>query len=59
MTPNSETAKPKRLYFKTYLQFIKNSIGSQAYRNFYIQNPDGSEQDAKSLAADRGNAHRW
>jgi hypothetical protein len=40
------TAKPKRLYFKTYLQFIRNSIGTQMFRNFYIEAPDGTQLDA-------------
>jgi hypothetical protein len=45
MNPATNTAT-KRLYFKSYLQFIRNSVGSQAYRNLYIQGADGSEQDA-------------
>lgn len=44
MTP--ESSKPKRLYFKTYLQFIRNSVGTEMFRNFYIQTSDGNEMDA-------------
>ncbi len=40
--------KPKRLYFKTYLQLIRNSVGTEMFRNFYIQLADGSEIDALS-----------
>jgi hypothetical protein len=40
--------KPKRLYFKTYLQLIQNSIGTEMFRNFYIQMADGAEMDALS-----------
>lgn len=36
----------KRLYFKTYLQLLENSVGSAAFRNFYMQAPDGTEFDA-------------
>ncbi|HEX8762764.1 MAG TPA: hypothetical protein VF733_03310 [Candidatus Saccharimonadales bacterium] len=38
--------KPKRLYFKTYLHLIQNSVGSEMFRNFYIQTSDGQEMDA-------------
>lgn len=40
--------RPKRLYFKTYLQLLHNSVGSQMFRNFYIQLPDGTKRDALS-----------
>lgn len=29
--------KPRRLYFKTYLQIIRNSVGSNMFRNFYVE----------------------
>ena len=45
--PSSEE-KPKRLYFKTYLQLIRNSVGTEMFRNFYIQAADGAEMDALS-----------
>ena len=35
--------KPKRLYFKTYLQLIHNSIGTAMFRNFYIETSEGIE----------------
>lgn len=40
--------KPKRLYFKTYLQLIRNSVETEMFRNFYIQTADGKEMDALS-----------
>ncbi len=46
--PDSNEEKPKRLYFKTYLQLIKNSVGTEMFRNFYIQTSDGTEMDALS-----------
>lgn len=46
--PGSGEEKPKRLYFKTYLQLIRNSIGTEMFRNFYIQMADGTEMDALS-----------
>jgi hypothetical protein len=50
MAENSETKqfddKPVRQYFKTYLKFINNSIGSNAYRNFYVKTLSKGEFDA-------------
>jgi hypothetical protein len=48
MQTNSEIdkQKPKRLLFQTYLQLIRNSVGTQMFRSFYIQVPDGSRVDA-------------
>src|ERR1700694_971831 len=40
--------KPERLYFQTYLQLIRNSVGTSMFRNFYIRYPDGKEVDAMS-----------
>jgi hypothetical protein len=37
--------KPKRLYFKTYLQLVHNSVGTGMFRNFYVQTADGQELD--------------
>jgi hypothetical protein len=34
----------KRLWFKSYLQTIQNSVGSNLFRNFYIEE-DGEERD--------------
>lgn len=48
--PDSEQ-KPKRLYFKTYLQLIhNNSIGTAMFRNFYIETSEGT-MDAVSDGA--------
>ena len=38
--------KPKRLYFKTYLQVISNSVGSNLFRNFYVTTAYRGEFDA-------------
>ena len=50
MTTNNDTnqteSKPRRLYFKSFLKFISNSVGSQAYRNFYVETPEKGEFDA-------------
>lgn len=43
---DTEPAKPQRLYFKTYLQVIDNSVGSNLFRNFYVTLPDRGEFDA-------------
>jgi hypothetical protein len=53
-TNSSESGKEKtkRLYFKTYLQLIKNSMGTRMFRNFYIQNSDAIERDAVSDGSD-------
>jgi hypothetical protein len=38
--------KPRRLYFKTYLQVIRNSVGSNMFRSFYVTTPGRGEFDA-------------
>jgi hypothetical protein len=38
--------KPKRLYRKTYLQMIRNSVGSAMFRNWYIHTSEQGEFDA-------------
>jgi hypothetical protein len=38
--------KPKRLYFKSYLKMIENSVGSNMFRNFYATTPSRGEFDA-------------
>ena len=38
--------KPQRLYFKSYLQVIRNSVGSNMFRNFYVKTTERSEFDA-------------
>jgi hypothetical protein len=48
MEASRREEKPKRLYFKTYLQMIRNSVGTEMFRNFYIQSGDGKEVDAVS-----------
>ncbi len=42
----SENTTPKRLYFKTYLQLIRNSVGTEMFRNFYIQTATDDVIDA-------------
>ena len=38
--------KPTRHYFKTYMQMLYNSIGTNMFRNFYVSKPDRGEFDA-------------
>lgn len=38
--------KPERLYFKTYLQLVRNSVGSNMFRNFYVRTNSKGEFDA-------------
>ena len=38
--------KPQRLYFKTYLQVMRNSVGSNIFRNFYVTTSGKGEFDA-------------
>lgn len=42
----ADAEKPKRDYFKTYLQLIRNSVGSEMFRNFYVSTADRGEFDA-------------
>ena len=35
----------KKLIYKTYIQTIKNSLGSKLFQNLYIKNQDGDEID--------------
>jgi Bacteriophage peptidoglycan hydrolase len=46
MTDNSDSRKPQRLYFKSYLKVVNNSVGSNLFRNFYVQTDDRGEFDA-------------
>ena len=43
---NQQTDKPVRLYFKSYIKLIHNSIGSNLFRNFYVKTDDQGEFDA-------------
>jgi hypothetical protein len=38
--------KPKRLYFKSYIKLIQNSVGSNLFRNFYVETPERGEFDS-------------
>lgn len=38
--------KPTRLYFKSYMQLIRNSVGSNMFRNFYVKTDSQGEFDA-------------
>ena len=51
-TPDPD--KPKRLYFKTYLQVVRNAVGTSMFRNFYVQTADGKEMDAMSDGSNSG-----
>lgn len=46
MDSNIAEEKPVRLYFKSYLQAIRNSVGSNMFRNFYVRTPERGEFDA-------------
>jgi hypothetical protein len=46
MPIGSSEEKPKRLYFKSYLRVIRNSVGSNMFRNFYVTTPERGEFDA-------------
>src|SRR5438309_2171997 len=46
MDHSNHPDKPKRLYFKTYLQLIKNSVGTKMFRSFYVYTPEKREFDA-------------
>jgi len=43
-SPSEE--KPERLYFETYLQVVRNSVGSNIFRNFYVRTNSRGEFDA-------------
>lgn len=43
---NKSDEKPQRLYFKSYIQVIKNSPDSNIFRNFYVKASDRGEFDA-------------
>jgi hypothetical protein len=38
--------KPTRLYFKSYLQLVHNAVGSNMFRNLYVENPERGVFDA-------------
>ena len=40
--------KPKRLYFKTYMQMVRNSVGTELFRNFYVETKARGEFDSMS-----------
>lgn len=42
----TDSEKPKRLYFKTFLQLVNNSVGSEMFRNFYVSTEQQGEFDA-------------
>ena len=46
VTNSDMPEKPKRLYFKSYLQIIRNSVGSKMFRNFYVETTERGEFDA-------------
>ena len=41
-----DPTKPKRLYFKTYLQLVRNSVGTEMFKSFYVTTPEQGEFDA-------------
>src|SRR5581483_2730406 len=44
--PSTSEEKPKRLYFKSYLKIIENSVESKIFRNFYVRTTGKGEFDA-------------
>lgn len=44
--PEGKEVKPARLYFKTYIQLVKNSVGTGMFRNFYVLTESEGEFDA-------------
>ncbi len=42
----TQSQKPVRRYFKTYMQVIHNSIGSNLFRNFYVHTGESGDFDA-------------
>jgi hypothetical protein len=50
MSPQSSDAKnsekPTRLYAKSYVRMIKNSLGSRMFQNFYVETEDQGQFDA-------------
>jgi len=46
MAKNNSEDKPRRLYFKTYLKVINNSVGTNMFRNFYVETDEQGEFDA-------------
>jgi hypothetical protein len=41
-----EGDKPRRLQYKTYLQLVRNSVGSGMFRNWFLETPESGEFDA-------------
>lgn len=41
-----QASKPERLYFKTYLELLKNSVGTEMFRSIFVQTPERGEFDA-------------
>jgi hypothetical protein len=46
MTLSGSEEKPVRVYFKSYLKMIENSVGSSMFRNFYVKTASRAEFDA-------------
>lgn len=46
MPTSQDPDKPKRQYFKSYLQVIRNSVGANLFRNFYVSTKSRGEFDA-------------
>lgn len=38
--------KPRRLYYDTYLQLLRNSVGTEMFRSFYVETPERGRFDA-------------
>ena len=42
----NQLQKSTRLYFKSYLKIIRNSVGSKIFRNFYVHTDEKGDFDA-------------
>ncbi len=43
---SQQTHKPERLYFKSFIQLLHNSVGSNLFRNLYVRTAKRGEFDA-------------
>lgn len=52
MAQNNSEEKPQRLYFKSYLKVIENSVGTRMFKNLYVYTKDKGEFDAMNNGED-------
>jgi hypothetical protein len=44
--PMTHSQKPTRLYFKSFMQMIRNSVGARSFRTFYVHTDEQGDFDA-------------